>query len=349
MRSDEPLGHDEVLSGLWRAARAGRLAHALCFVGPEGVGKFLCAERLVAGLMCAGGIGVACGNCGPCKRLKIDSHPDVFVIDPTVEGLESISIGHVAPRADGPKVTIAQFLSLRPMEGGFRVVLVRESDRMVEEAQNALLKTLEEPGSQTVLVLETARPDRLLPTIHSRCVRVPFRALSPDLVERILHARGVAPLEARSLARMADGAPGLATTLAERGVIAMRALLEKALEPRASPLELAGELAEIEADFPGKTPAAQARARARVFLDLLAALLRDGLRIEAGIDPDTLPFGDLAAPLAGTPEVLIATSLDRILAARQDVDMNLAPDAAVERALAALDSLRSKAMRGVRC
>lgn len=338
---DGPLGHEALLDGLWRAAREDRLAHALCFVGPEGVGKFLCAERLAQGLLCARGIGPPCGVCGPCKRNRIDAHPDVFVVDPTQAGLETIAIGYVTPRSDGPKATIEQFLSLRALEGGWRVVLVRESERLVEEAQNALLKTLEEPGDSTLLVLETSRPDRLLPTIHSRCVRVPFRGLEHALVLRALQGQGVEAQDAALLARIGDGAPGLSLSLHERGVLGMRAILARALEPGSDLLGLAAEVSDLEGHFPEKTPTAKARARARTFLDLAAFVVRDGLRIVAGVAPETLPHGDLAVHLGAIGEGTLVTSLERILAARQDVDMNLAPDAAVERALLAFEPLRS--------
>lgn len=339
MRCAEAIGHELVLDGLWRAARARRLAHALCFVGPEGVGKFLAAERLALGLVCARGIGAPCGTCGPCKRAQSDSHPDIFLIDPTIEGLESISIGHVTPRSDGPSVTIGQFLSLRPMEGGWRVVLVRESDRLVEEAQNALLKTLEEPGDSTLLVLETARPDRLLPTIHSRCVRVPFKTLDAAAVERVLRASEIEEGSVQALARLAAGAPGTALTLFERNVFAMLSVLERALSSKSDATLGTAEWNAIEGAFPGKTPSAQARAKARTFLDLLAWTLRDAARVRAGLAASELAFGDLAARLAHAPEAVLSSSLEGVLAARQDVDLNLAPDAAVERALLALAPL----------
>lgn len=341
MRSVEPLGHASVLEGLWRAARGGRLAHALCFVGPEGVGKFLCAETLAQGLLCARGVGAPCGTCGPCKRNRIDSHPDVFVVDPTLEGLESLPIGHVTPRSDGPKMSIEQFLSLRPMEGGWRIVLVRESERLVEEAQNALLKTLEEPGDSTLLVLETSRPDRLLATIHSRCVRVPFCGLDVASVLTVLKREGIDESDARELARLCDGAPGMASTLAQRGVLSMREILVRALEPKSDLIALASEVSEIEGRYTEKTATAQGRTRARTFLDLMALSVRDGLRVTAGVSPETLPHGALAVLLSRAGEDALATSLERILASRQDVDMNLAPDAAVERALLALEPLRS--------
>jgi DNA polymerase-3 subunit delta' len=339
VRHAEPTGHAEVLAGLFRAARDGRLAHALCFVGPEGVGKFLAAEQLAMGLLCAQGPRNPCGVCGPCKRAKIDSHPDVFVLDPTEEGSESIAIAHVTPRAGGPEQTIEQFLALRPMEGGWRIVLIREADRMVEEAQNALLKTLEEPGESTLLVLETARPDRLLPTIHSRCVRVPFRSLSDVEVAAILRREGLDTAQSTTLSRWSQGAPGAALALASRGAIEMRALLEQAFEGGFDPFATAREVSEIDGDFPGKTAPARSRARARSFLDLAASVLRDALRASAGIAPDSLPHGDLVTRLARAPEGALSSALERILDARQDVDANLAPDAALERAFLALEPL----------
>ena len=349
MRSLEPIGHADVLAGLWRAAQERRLAHALAFVGAEGVGKFLAAERFAAGLLCARGIGAPCGACGPCKRLRIDSHPDVLVVDPTVEGLETISIGHVTPRPDGPKQPIAQFLSLRAMENGWRIVLVRECDRLVEEAQNALLKTLEEPGEDTLIVLETARPDRLLATIHSRCVRVPFGPLARADVERVLAGQGTPREELARLAVLSDGAPGRGLALARAGVFEMLAVLERAVGADPDPCARVAEWQEVEGVFPGKTPSAQARAKARVFLDLAAGVVRDALRIRAGLAADALPCGVLAGRLQAVPDVVLGTSLERILLARQDVEQNLAPDAAVERALYACEALAHHAADTSRC
>lgn len=335
MRCVEPIGHATVLEGLWSAARAKRLAHALCFVGPSGAGKFLAAEWLAMGLLCARGPSAPCGECGACKRAKIDSHPDVFVVEVDPEESEWITIDRVASRQGGDVPSIESFLSLRPMEGGWRVVLVREADRLNEQAQNALLKTLEEPGESTLLVLETARPDRLLPTIHSRCVRVPFSALSRAEVERVLAQNGVVAKEVHELARWAAGAPGFAIALAARGGREMRAQIEAAIAGSAEPFAIAAEVAEIEGDFPGKTAAARGRTRARTFLDLSIAVLADAIRHRSGLAPEALAHGDLAARFGAVPEAVLLSSLERILQARQDVEQNLSPEAAIDRALLA--------------
>src|SRR5262249_17277137 len=196
VRCEAPEGHAGAMESLLRAARERRLAHALLFAGPEGIGKFLAAEWLAFGLVCERGAARACGACGPCKRLRAGAHPDVFAIDPDLEGEEEIRIGRITYRERDPRANGLEFLSLRPMEGGWRVVIVRDAERMTDEAQNALLKTLEEPGDSTLLVLVAAREEILLDTTRSRCVRVGLRPLEVPAVARLLGARGIAADEA---------------------------------------------------------------------------------------------------------------------------------------------------------
>jgi DNA polymerase-3 subunit delta' len=349
VRFEKPIGHAAQIDGLWRAARAERLAHALCFVGPAGVGKFLAAEWLALGLLCARAergrsAGEPCGVCGPCKRARADTHPDVFVIDVESENRErdakerdeEIRVRRIARRdsEDGP--TVADFLALRAAEEGYRIVLVREADRANEEAQNALLKTLEEPGESTLIVLETARPDVLLPTIQSRCVRVGFEAPSPEATAAILAAHGLPAADAEMLARWSGGAPGLALTLHARAAPAMRDVLERALSAAVDAFAAAAEILEIEGEFTAKTALGEQRLRARTFLDLSLSVLRDRERAAAGVDPAHLAHGDLVRRIAPASAVLRARQLEQCLRARQDVDQNLSPEAALERALFAL-------------
>jgi DNA polymerase-3 subunit delta' len=345
VRCEEPTGHADRIAGLWKAARSDRLAHALCFSGPTGVGKFLAAEWLALGLLCARGIGPPCGACGPCKRARADSHPDVFVIDLERESRDKepkdreveIRVHRIARRGEDGEPALGDFLALRAAEGGYRIVLVREADRANEEAQNALLKTLEEPGERTLIVLETARPEMLLPTIRSRCSRLRFRSLSAEDAARILAAQGIEAGEAERLARWSSGAPGLAITLRARGVVAMRTLIERVLTGEIDALAAAREARAIEGDFEFKTALTGERVRARTFLDLWLEVLRDRERAAAGISTDRLAHGDLVRRLQGTSTARRASQLEQCLRARQDIDLNLSPDAAVERALLAFD------------
>jgi DNA polymerase-3 subunit delta' len=333
----EPFGHAGLLEGLFAAARAGRLAHALLFHGPEGVGKFLAARALAEGLLCERGPAPACGRCGACRWLLSGSHADLFVLDVAEEGEEQILVDRVrAGGESGSGPTLGDFLALRAREGGWRVVLVRDAQRMNNSAQNALLKTLEEPGESVLIVLETSRLDLLLPTTLSRCVRVPFGALAPGEVRALLARGGIAGAQADELARWARGSPGRALRLARenaarqleigcavaRGELALGAALE--------------ELAGLEGEFAGKTDAAELRTRARSFLDLVLELLLDAERAAAGCERAGLAHGERAAELAAAPAALRERRLADVLAARQDVERNLAGDGLLERGLRAL-------------
>jgi DNA polymerase-3 subunit delta' len=321
---------------LWRAARAGRLAHAVSFVGRAGIGKFLAAEWLTFGLLCARAMGPPCGSCGPCKRLKSGSHPDVFVHDAEGDDEESIPVSQIAPRPEDVRANVVEFLALRAMEGGARIVLVREADRMTTFAQNTLLKTLEEPGGGVLIVLETARPELLLPTVHSRCLRLDLRAPPVAEARAVLLANGLSEADATDFARWTDGAPGAALALASRGGRAMRELIARRITREIGTSEAASEFADIDGRFSGRTAGMVARARARAFLDLALAVTADGVRAAAGADSATLAHGDLVPRMSGIGRRALRSRLDQCLRARQDVDLNLAPEAIIERALRAL-------------
>jgi hypothetical protein len=175
-------------------------------------------------------------------------------------------------------------------------------------------------------------------------VRVVFDALDASSAAQILAAQGLDASEAERLARWSGGAPGLALTLRARGVPAMRAILERVLCGELDAFGAAAAVREIEGDFQFKTAAAGERVRVRTFLDLALAVLRDRERAAAGVSPGHLAHGDLfarsraAAGERGEPSARRrASQLEQCLRARQDVDLNLSPEALLERALLALD------------
>jgi DNA polymerase-3 subunit delta' len=185
------LGHRRIVALLGRSIARDSLPPSLIFAGPAGVGKRLTATALAQALNCLnpivrsgeedaedteGGkfsrkrrstqdpLVDACGECASCRRIARGVHPDVLVVEPGDSG--SIKIEQVRDVIDRS--------AYRPFEGRRRVVVVDRADALVPAAQNALLKTLEEPPSSSVFVLVTARPDALLPTVRSRCIRLWF-------------------------------------------------------------------------------------------------------------------------------------------------------------------------------
>ncbi len=333
-------GHGEVVTGLWRAAAADRLPHALLFNGRGGLGKFRAALALAQGLLCARGpreVG-PCQSCGPCKRFLSGGHPDLLVIDPPQEVDAHIRVGYIVRREGSgePELSAEQFLSLKPMEGGWRIVIVRGAERMLEQAQNALLKMLEEPGQGVLWILIAERAAELLPTVRSRAVVVRFAALADADCMSVLAEHGLARDQSRLLARWSGGSPGMALALSERGAVDLRAVLVGLLCAQADSFAAAGALEAVDGRFEGKTPTARERERARTVLDLAAALLGDLARLRAGVPPERVAHGDLGTrmgemALASHPE-LLSLALEGLVRLRADVELNLDPGLILERA-----------------
>jgi DNA polymerase-3 subunit delta' len=195
-------GHRRLLELTARGALRGSLPPSLIFAGPEGVGKRHAAIALAQFVNCPAPAGLdACGVCASCSRIARGVHPDVLLIKPGETG--SIRIEQVRDAIDRS--------AYRPFEGKRRVVIVDDADAMVPEAQNAMLKALEEPPAGSTFVLVTARPDVLLPTVRSRCQRLRFGMLAPSEIAAVLEANHeYSAAEAHAAAAAADGSIGRA-------------------------------------------------------------------------------------------------------------------------------------------
>jgi DNA polymerase-3 subunit delta' len=216
-------GQERAVAALERALREGRLAHAYLFVGPERVGKHTLALKLAQALNCDATVGAGapthggdervvepCGECGPCRRIAAGLHADVQTVS-VEEGEEGAQKGiHVSQVRE-----VERACALKPFEGRSRFVIIDPAEEMNAAAQNAFLKTLEEPPPQVVFVLVTADESRLLPTIRSRCRRLELRLLAVAEVEAALTARNVEPERARLLARLSRGRIGWALDAAD--------------------------------------------------------------------------------------------------------------------------------------
>jgi DNA polymerase III delta' subunit len=198
-------------------ARGGAAPHAILLVGPAGVGKTTLALDLAAGLLCTAADPQArpCGACRACRLVGSGGHPDVHRLGPEGPGRQVV-IGGPGAKVRGVRDLIGE-LALLPVEGGARVAIVEAAQRMNEDAQAALLKTLEEPPAGVTIVLCADAEEPLLPTIRSRCARLRLGPVGVREIEAILGAHEAAepPLAAR-LARIADGRPGVALAWARR-------------------------------------------------------------------------------------------------------------------------------------
>ena len=202
MTLDEIVGQDRAVATLRRALAAGRLGHAYLFAGPPGVGKRSTALALALACVCAEAPGRGCGRCPECHLIGAGSHPDVFVEDLARAQIERPTATHLSIEQVR---RVRSQLAMRPIRGNHKIGLIEPAERMTADAQNALLKTLEEPPGTATLILVTANADALLPTIRSRCQRIRFTPLPTDLVERLLVAEGVLAAAAQAASRLADG------------------------------------------------------------------------------------------------------------------------------------------------
>jgi DNA polymerase III delta' subunit len=208
-------GHERAAAAV-RSMIRGRVPHAILISGPAGIGKTTLALDLAAGLLCDAPDPAArpCRACRGCRLVERGRHPDVHRLAPSGAG-DQIRIGARDRAEDGTVRRLATDLVLLPVEGGARVAIIERADRLTDDAQTALLKTLEEPPDGVTLVLCADDEDRLLPTVRSRCARIRLGPVATRSVEAILDEGGLAdaPLAAR-LARIVNGRPGTARVLA---------------------------------------------------------------------------------------------------------------------------------------
>jgi hypothetical protein len=206
------------------------------------VGKTTLALDLAAGLLCLDETpaGRPCRNCGACRRVESGGHPDVHRLAPEGAG-QQIRIGQVQ--------ALAAELALLPLEGRCRVAVIEHAQRLNDDAQNALLKTLEEPPAGVTIVLCADDPAGLLPTVISRCARVRLGPVAASVVADIVSQRtGVDELRAEALGRLSGGMVGVALELAARPELLLardriaRTLLDLVAADRRSRLTAAADL-----------------------------------------------------------------------------------------------------------
>lgn len=217
-------GHGLAKMTLQRAVSDGRVAHAYLFAGPEGVGKKLAAVAFAKALNCAAGGAAGC-ECSACSRIDGRVYPDVSLFE--YEDKRVITVDNVRDE-------IERGIFLKPFESTYKIFIVDGAERMNASAQNAFLKTLEEPPPRSVIVLITGLPSMIMPTIRSRCRTVAFGKLDGATAREKLRERGdLSDGDLELAVRMADGSPGKALKIKPERIAEAKETVKSlaALEP----------------------------------------------------------------------------------------------------------------------
>lgn len=223
-----------------------RLPHALFIHGMPGIGKAAFAISFAQSLLCQSPVnGRACGQCKSCDLNAAGSHPDLFILSPEEVG-KQLKVDQVR--------ALGEFIYSTAQQGGYRAVVVDPADAMNIASANALLKMLEEPGSDTIILLVTSKMGQVLPTIKSRCQHIECHTPSePDAINWLISASDLDPDKARSILHINRGAPKEALSYIENGLNEHRAQLIRGLadilKQRKSALEVAQSLQKLDLEL----------------------------------------------------------------------------------------------------
>ncbi|MCI9490488.1 DNA polymerase III subunit delta' [Lachnospiraceae bacterium 48-42] len=200
------VGHKDIIRYIQNAAREDKVTHAYIINGARGAGKKMLARLFAMTLLCERRDGDPCSKCHSCIQAESGNHPDIITV--THEKPNSIGVDDIREQVNNT-------IQIKPYSGPYKIYIIPQADLMTAQAQNALLKTIEEPPEYAVILLLTENADMLLPTINSRCVMLKLRNIKETLIRKYLMERLQVPdYKADICAAFAQGNMGRAITLA---------------------------------------------------------------------------------------------------------------------------------------
>ena len=266
------LGHEQIIAHLQNAIEEDKVSHAYIFNGPEASGKMMLAEAFAMALQCEGEGKRPCLECRSCRQAADHNQPDIIYVShekPNTIGVDDI------------RTQINNDIDIKPYSSRYKVYIVDEAQKMNQQAQNALLKTIEEPPAYAIILLLTTNADSFLQTILSRCITLNLKAVKEDLMKHYQ----IPDYQADICAAFSQGNVGKAIQLASS---------EEFGELKASVLQLMKRLEDI--DLYEMTGAVKQIAEYKLsvndYFDLMMIWFRDVLYLKATNDVDGLIFKD---------------------------------------------------------
>ena len=304
----EIVGHEQIKEHMQAAIRDKKPFHAYLFQGEEGVGKEALARTFAAGLQCQSeSADKPCKECVSCRQMESGNQPDVIWVT-----REKASLG-----VDEIREQLCNTMDIKPFSSPYKIYLVPEAEKMTEAAQNALLKTIEEPPEYGIVILMTSNISALLPTIQSRCLTMEFRPLSTAVVESYVKEHCQVPdYQARASAAFAQGNLGKAMRYAKSDDFIERKDHIISLLRHVEQMDLSEMLAVIK-DLGTR------KDEVRDYIDLMVLWYRDVLLFKATKDINQLLFQDEASYISREASHRSYEKIEEILQAFEKAKVRL--------------------------
>ena len=269
------IGHEEIIRHLKNAMSTGKVSHSYIFTGGAGAGKKLLANTFAMTLQCEEGGTEPCQKCDSCKKAIGKNHPDIIVVNHEKQG--SISIDEIREQ-------VIHDVAIKPYCSPYKIYIIPDAEMLTPQAQNALLKTIEEPPEYAVIMFLTNNADALLPTIQSRCVRLDLKVVDDSLVKKYLMERLHVPdYQAEIDVSFAQGSIGRAKEVAtseEFSKMTQNALKILKYANKMEVYELAEEIKKLSEE----------KHNINDYLDIFQFWFRDVLMFKATREIDNLVF-----------------------------------------------------------
>ena len=304
----EIIGHKQEIAHLERAIETGKVSHAYIFNGEKGTGKHKLAAAFAETLQCQSTGVRPCGECHSCRQAESGNHPDIIYIrhdKPASIGVEDI------------REQLAGDIQIRPYNGRYKIYIIADAEKMTVQAQNAILKTIEEPPEYAVVILLTTNEQILLDTIRSRCVVLNLKPVPDEQVKQYLMEQIQVPdYEADICVAFAQGNIGKAVQLASSEDFA--AIKSSAMRLIRSAGKM--EISEL-IDFVKEVQAY--KISIEDYLDILALWYRDMVYFKATRDIDGLVFKDELRTIRDTVKVCSYEGVEEVMKAIENAKTRL--------------------------
>ena len=304
----EILGHEQIIEHLQNAIQMKKVSHAYILDGEEGAGKMMLARAFAQTLQCERGGTEPCGECHSCKQALSGNQPDI------------ITVGHEKPASIGVEDIRGQLcgdIQIKPYSSPYKIYIVDEAEKMTVQAQNALLKTIEEPPAYGVILLLTTNADAFLPTILSRCVTLKLRPVKSEVIRAYLMEKYQIPdYQADVCTAFARGNVGKAQRLAQS---------EQFAELKEHLIHLLRHLRDMEIYELTEAVRSASEYKAEIgdYLDLMALWFRDVLLFKATRQIEGLVFAEEIGDISAQAQKSSYEGLERILKALEKAKVRL--------------------------